>query len=151
MASKNDYTFIKKIGRGAFADVHYAINRKTLHNYAIKTIDKTKIKSERMRERVREEIKIHSKISRINHENVVMLHVYFEDDDFVYLVLDYCPRKDVRHYLRVKESGRLSENEGKFCDFVYKSKYILGTFFYCYLALKDYFSVCIYFLPLCIA
>lgn len=39
---------------------------------------------------MQQEVSIHSKLS---HENIVGFHLSFEDADFVYIILELCPRR----------------------------------------------------------
>lgn len=47
--------------------------------------------------RVRQEVDIHSKLS---HPSILQLYVYFEDNDFVYLVLELCEIGEFQRYLK---------------------------------------------------
>lgn len=59
--------------------------------------------------RVRQEVSIHSKL---NHPSILKLYSYFEDNDFVYLVLELCENGELQRYL--KSLGHpLSEDEAR--------------------------------------
>ncbi len=59
--------------------------------------------------RVRQEVSIHS---RLSHPSILQLHAFFEDQDFVYLVLELCENGELQHYL--KASGQpLTEDEAR--------------------------------------
>lgn len=59
--------------------------------------------------RVRNEVEIHS---RLKHPNVLELYNYFEDSNYVYLVLELCQNKELNQYLKTKQE-RLTEPEGR--------------------------------------
>lgn len=44
----------------------------------------------------------------LNHENIIKLHGHFEDEDYIYLLLDYIGGGDLFNLL--KRQGTLSEN-----------------------------------------
>ena len=58
--------------------------------------------------RVRNEVEIHS---RLKHPSVLELYNYFEDTNYVYLVLEMCHNKELNRYLKTTQK-RLSEAEG---------------------------------------
>lgn len=59
--------------------------------------------------RVRQEVAIHS---RLSHPSILQLHAFFEDSDFVYLVLDLCENGEFQRYL--KSLGHpLNEDEAR--------------------------------------
>ncbi|KAF9948894.1 Cell cycle serine/threonine-protein kinase cdc5/MSD2, partial [Modicella reniformis] len=60
------------------------------HRYAAKVIQKTELQSHKTRQKLFAEIKIHQSLK---HENIVRYHNCFEDEDFVYLVLELCESK----------------------------------------------------------
>ena len=61
-----------------------------------------------MVERVRQEVRIHS---RLKHPSILELHTFFEDERAVYLVLELCVHGELGKYVRSK--GCLTEVEGE--------------------------------------
>ena len=59
--------------------------------------------------RVRNEVEIHS---RLKHPAVLELYNYFEDTNYVYLVVELCQNGELNRYLKSTQT-RLSENEGR--------------------------------------
>ena len=59
--------------------------------------------------RVRNEVEIHS---RLKHPSVLELYNYFEDANYVYLVLEMCHNREINRYLKTTQK-RLTENEGR--------------------------------------
>lgn len=104
-----DYTFIKELGKGAFGKVWEGDcgGRRV----AIKSLIKSIIESHggpRMIERVRNEIGLHY---HLNHPNVIELLFFFEDEDFVYMVLEL-GRFELYKALRLWRSNRLDGFNG---------------------------------------
>lgn len=58
--------------------------------------------------RVRNEVEIHS---RLKHPSVLELYNYFEDANYVYLILEMCHNREINRYLKTTQK-RLTENEG---------------------------------------
>ena len=58
--------------------------------------------------RVQEEIKIHS---QVEHEFILKFYIHFEDDEYIYLVLELCCRGNLNSYLQARHT--LSESEGR--------------------------------------
>ena len=58
--------------------------------------------------RVKQEVSIHSKLK---HPSVLELYCFFEDCNYVYLVLEYCENGELQRFLR-QQNKVLSECEG---------------------------------------
>ena len=103
----DDFTFGCEVGRGGFARVFKATHKSTGIEYAIKQIDKFEMARKRFESRVKSEITIQL---QMEHLNILQLHDVFEDENYVYLLLDYCPNGDLSKYM--KNNGKLSEYQG---------------------------------------
>ena len=57
--------------------------------YAMKIIDKSSLMSMTSVQNIKKEIKIQSKL---NHPHITQLHFYFEDDENVYMILEYAEK-----------------------------------------------------------
>lgn len=64
--------------------------------------------------RVRQEVTIHSKLK---HPSVLELYKYFEDSNYVYLVLEYCENGELQRFLK-QHNKILKEFEGKVILFI---------------------------------
>nr|SVE70956.1 EOG090X03P9 [Daphnia similis]SVE71587.1 EOG090X03P9 [Daphnia similis]SVE72219.1 EOG090X03P9 [Daphnia similis] len=107
--SIEDYEFYEQVGKGGFASVHRAICKTNGIPVAIKMINKKLMQAAGMVNRVRQEVAIHS---RLSHPTILQLHAFFEDSDFVYLVLDLCENGEFQRYL--KSLGHpLNEDEAR--------------------------------------
>ncbi|KAF6040931.1 PLK4 [Bugula neritina] len=98
------------IGRGGFASVYRARCHSTGKNVAVKIIDKSRMKSSGMLERVKKEVEIHS---RLKHPSILELHSFCEDANHVYLILELCSRGELYCYIEEQDEP-LSENKGRF-------------------------------------
>lgn len=59
--------------------------------------------------RVRQEVTIHS---RLKHPAVLELYTFFEDANYVYLVLELCHNGELQRFLKMQRSRALSEEQG---------------------------------------
>ena len=64
--------------------------------------------------RVKQEVAIHS---RLKHPAVLELYTFFEDSNYVYLVLELCHSGELQRYLK-KNNRILSEDEGIYPCFI---------------------------------
>ena len=99
------YRITKIIGKGSFGIVYLAIHLLTGFYVAIKTIEKRYIQDEYSRRKVLQEIEI---LRLINHPNVNQLLEIFEDDECVFMVLEYASNGDLLSF--IKRKGRISED-----------------------------------------
>lgn len=95
--SIDDYQVLNLLGKGGFACVYRARSNKTGMEVAIKMIDKKLMKAHGMVARVRKEVEIHS---RLKHPSILELYNYFEDNNYVYLVLEICMNGELNRYLK---------------------------------------------------
>jgi len=103
MSSIDAYDLGQYLGRGAFAAVYRARNRKTGQDVAIKICNRPRDEDQGWISRMQNEISIHSKLK---HPNIVSLYECFECEHHVYLVLELCEGGNVYQHLR---NGPLNE------------------------------------------
>ena len=101
----NDFIFKDDIGEGNFGKVKFCIFKRTGEEFAIKIINKKKIK-DKMKNSFFKENEIATKF---NHINVIYVYRIFEDRENFYLVMEYCQKGELFDY--IVEHQRLSENE----------------------------------------
>ena len=85
------YNVSKHIGSGSFGSVSVAVDKKTGHEYAVKTIKKVfhgEWIEPRLARRIQHEVDIYHRLGQ--SLNVVHLYGAFEDDNKVDLVLELC-------------------------------------------------------------
>lgn len=106
--SIRDYEVFNFLGKGGFAEVYRARSRLSGLEVAIKMVDKGILRRTGVSSaRVQQEVAIHS---RLKHPSVVELYNYFEDRQYVYLVVEYCQGGELQGYLQSRK-GPLSEPE----------------------------------------
>ncbi|XP_071452732.1 serine/threonine-protein kinase PLK4 [Hetaerina americana] len=93
-----EYEVLNLLGKGGFASVYRAKCSKSGLEVAIKMIDKKLMKAAGMVDRVRQEVAIHS---RLKHPAILELYTFFEDSNYVYLVLELCHNGELQRYLKI--------------------------------------------------
>ena len=107
--SIRDYESISIIGRGAFGEVHVCREKETGKIVAIKKIKKDILIIKNQIIHVRNEQLF---MSNVKSPWIVDLKASFQEDDFLYLVMEYCPGGDLMNLLI--ERDVLTEEEAKF-------------------------------------
>eukprot|EP00916_Digyalum_oweni_P005129 GHVL01009081.1.p1 GENE.GHVL01009081.1~~GHVL01009081.1.p1 ORF type:complete len:779 (+),score=92.84 GHVL01009081.1:128-2464(+) len=99
----------KMLGKGGFAVCFEATHLSTNKLYAVKVVDKQSIQKSRAREKLKSEIIIHR---ALNHSRIVKFESYFDDENFVYIILEICPNQTLNDMIRARKC--ISEPEAKF-------------------------------------
>ena len=94
-----DYTLIKDIGEGNFGKVKLSILNSTKEKYAIKILDKEKLKSQ-TKSTLFNEIEI---ISKLRHPNLIYVDKILEDEKSYYIIMEYCEKGELFDYIVEKE------------------------------------------------
>ncbi|KAK7794686.1 hypothetical protein R5R35_008017 [Gryllus longicercus] len=102
-----NYEVHNLLGKGGFASVYRAKCLKSGTDVAVKMIDKKLMQAAGMVERVRQEVAIHC---RLKHPSVLELYTFFEDANYVYLILELCHNGEIQRYLK-NNSKILDEQE----------------------------------------
>ena len=103
--------------------VKVCIHKGTRVQYALKTLQKKKVKPSKLNQ-LREEIYT---MADLDHPNIIRIHEVFEDEDSIYLVLDLCQGGELLDRLHEQRGSRYSEREA--CQYVYT---ILSAVKYCH-------------------
>lgn len=104
-----DFKVLTLLGKGSFACVYRAKSVKTGLEVAIKTIDKKAMHKAGMVQRVINEVEIQC---RLKHPSILELYNYFEDSNYVYLVLEMCHSGEMSRHLKEREMP-FSEDEAR--------------------------------------
>lgn len=88
------YSFVALIGSGMSSDVYLAMDRATKSRVAIKRISKSL--DEKSLEKVRREIDI---MKRISCPFIVSLYDSYETEDFIHIVMEYCPTGNLKNFI----------------------------------------------------
>ena len=94
-----DYTLIKDIGEGNFGKVKLAKLKSTKEKFAIKILDKEKLKTQ-TKSTLFNEIEI---ISRLNHKNIIHVEKILDDEKNFYIIMEYCEKGELFDYIVNKE------------------------------------------------
>ena len=100
-----DYDLIKDIGEGNFGKVKLSILKATNEKYAIKILDKKKLKTQ-TKSSSYNEIEI---ISKLSHPNIIHVEKILEDEQNYYIIMEYCDNGELFEYIVNKE--KLSQEE----------------------------------------
>lgn len=88
------------LGQGGFAQCFSVKKIPTQEEFAVKIIKKTELARPKNKQKLLSEIKIHLSVQ---HKNIVKLYTYFEDKEFVYLVMEMCHNKSMMDLLKKKK------------------------------------------------
>ena len=88
--SKKKYSRGRFLGKGGFAKCYEITDMETNEVFAGKIVPKSMIMKPHQREKMTSEITIHQSL---DHANVVGFRGFFEDEDFVFVVLELCRRR----------------------------------------------------------
>ena len=102
-----DFKYV--IGRGGFGKVWKVSYKKTQHIYALKEMSKVKIMDRKSEKSIMSERNL---LSRLNNPFIVNMICSFQDDDYLYLVMDLLTGGDLRYHLCFHK--RFNEEQTKF-------------------------------------
>ena len=105
----HDYESLSIIGRGAFGEVHVCREKKTQKIYAIKKIKKEVLAQKNQIIHIRNEQLF---MSKVKSPWIVDLKASFQEDDYLYLVMEFLQGGDFMSLLIKKDT--LTEEEAKF-------------------------------------
>jgi len=88
-----DYTIGDHLGRGSFATVYLATDKKDGKQYALKVIDKAKVPR---KDRLENEVEA---LTKAHHPNIVCLHKMIDTESELMLVVDLCDGGELFDYL----------------------------------------------------
>ena len=103
--SIKNYEFKKDIGEGNFGKVKLGVFKKTGEEFAIKIINKDKIK-QKMKNIIFKENEI---ITKFNHINIVYVFQIIEEEKNIYIIMEYCNKGELFDYIVAHQ--KLEEDE----------------------------------------
>ena len=93
------YEVKEKLGNGKFGLVKLGVNKQTKEKVAIKIMNKKKMDTSDI-ELMRTEIEI---LKICQHPNIIRLYDIFENIDYIYIIMEYCPGGDLFTYLEKRK------------------------------------------------
>jgi serine/threonine protein kinase len=87
--------------------VEMAIHKPTQTKVAVKKIDKRSIANKKIQATLMREVEIHR---QLKHQNIIRLYSHFEDQEYIYLVLEYAEGGNLFYFIRNGRT-RLSEEQ----------------------------------------
>ena len=91
-SSIDEYTIVKELGTGSYSKIILAKYNLNGNEYAIKQIDKNMV------DKLEKHYEIHIEkqcLIQLKHPNIIKMNKAFQDDAFLYFVLEYCPNRDL--------------------------------------------------------
>ncbi|XP_077477260.1 serine/threonine-protein kinase PLK4 isoform X2 [Stigmatopora argus] len=119
-----DFKVLTLLGKGSYGCVYRAKSIKTGLEVAIKTIDKKSMHQVKMVQRVTSEVEIHC---RLKHPSILELYTCFEDDNYVYMVLEMCHNGAMHNYLKERKAPFTEEEARHFMHQIVKGMIYLHT------------------------
>ncbi|XP_057783510.1 uncharacterized protein LOC131001209 isoform X2 [Salvia miltiorrhiza] len=105
----DDFEPLTMIGKGAFGEVRICREKKTGHVYAMKKLKKSEMLRRGQVEHVKAERNL---LAEVDSNCIVKLYCSFQDEEYLYLIMEYLPGGDVMTLLMRKDT--LTEDEAKF-------------------------------------
>ncbi|KAK6924487.1 EF-hand domain [Dillenia turbinata] len=103
------YTLGKLLGHGQFGYTYVATDKANGDRVAVKRIEKNKMILPIAVEDVKREVKILQQLT--GHENVVQFYNAFEDDSYVYIVMELCEGGELLDRILAKKDSRYTEKD----------------------------------------
>ncbi|XP_050442073.1 serine/threonine-protein kinase PLK1-like [Adelges cooleyi] len=108
------------LGKGGFAKCYEIVDMRTKEVFAGKIVSKKYLLKHNQKDKMTQEIHIHQ---RLKHKNIVGFHSFFEDPDFVYIVLELCRKRSMMELHKRRKT--LTEPETRY----YVYQILEGTVF----------------------
>ncbi|CAL9098994.1 uncharacterized protein LOC135638811 isoform X1 [Musa acuminata AAA Group] len=105
----DDFELLTIIGRGAFGEVRICKEKTTGHVYAMKKLKKSEMLRRGQVEHVKAERNL---LAEVDSAYIVKLYFSFQDDEYLYLIMEYLPGGDMMTLLMRKDT--LTEYEARF-------------------------------------
>lgn len=105
----DDFELLTIIGRGAFGEVRLCKEKSTKNVYAMKKLKKSEMLRRGQVEHVKAERNL---LAEVDSACIVKLYCSFQDEEFLYLIMEYLPGGDMMTLLMRKDT--LTEDEARF-------------------------------------
>ena len=107
--SGKSYTKGRFLGKGGFAKCFELTDKSTGVVYAGKIVPKLLLVKPQQKDKMKMEIDLHK---RMDHANIVKFYSYFDDSDFIYIVLELCKRRSLMELHKRRKS--ITEEEARY-------------------------------------
>lgn len=97
MSKLKNYIFGKNIGEGSFGKVYLVQRKNNPENLVAKKINLLKFSKEESSRYLKNERDI---MKKLNHENIVKLYDYFEEENYAYFILECCNGGSLSRHLK---------------------------------------------------
>ncbi|XP_070042306.1 uncharacterized protein [Nicotiana tomentosiformis] len=105
----DDFEPLTMIGKGAFGEVRICKEKATGHVYAMKKLKKSEMLRRGQVEHVKAERNL---LAEVDSNCIVKLYCSFQDEEYLYLIMEYLPGGDMMTLLMRKDT--LTEDEARF-------------------------------------
>ncbi|XP_072961171.1 uncharacterized protein [Typha angustifolia] len=105
----DDFELLTMIGKGAFGEVRVCREKTTDHVYAMKKLRKSEMLRRGQVEHVKAERNL---LAEVDSNCIVKLYCSFQDNEYLYLIMEYLPGGDMMTLLMRKDT--LTEDEARF-------------------------------------
>lgn len=105
----DDFELLTMIGKGAFGEVRVCREKNTGQVYAMKKLKKSEMLRRGQVEHVKAERNL---LASVDSNCIVKLYCSFQDEEFLYLIMEYLPGGDMMTLLMRKDT--LTEDEARF-------------------------------------
>ncbi|KAL3828061.1 hypothetical protein ACJIZ3_016863 [Penstemon smallii] len=105
----DDFELLTMIGKGAFGEVRVCREKTTGSVYAMKKLKKSEMLRRGQVEHVKAERNL---LAEVDSNCIVKLYCSFQDDEYLYLIMEYLPGGDMMTLLMRKDT--LNEDEARF-------------------------------------
>ncbi|KAM1172134.1 hypothetical protein TB2_021970 [Malus domestica] len=105
----DDFEPLTMIGKGAFGEVRICREKATGHVYAMKKLKKSEMLRRGQVEHVKAERNL---LAEVESNCIVKLYCSFQDEEYLYLIMEYLPGGDMMTLLMRKDT--LTEDEARF-------------------------------------
>jgi len=99
--TKRKYERCKFLGKGGFAKCYELKDLATGEIMAGKILPKSLLKKSHQEENVNREIRLHKAVA---HKHLVKLYTFFEDANFVYILLELCRKRSLMEMLKMRKN-----------------------------------------------
>jgi aurora kinase len=99
---QKDFKWVSKLGEGGFGKVYLGEHLKSTRQFAVKVVSKDLVRHQKMENQIRREVKI---MYSLDHPNIIRIRNHFEDDDNLFLIMEYAHGTELYKALQASPRG----------------------------------------------